>query len=221
MSNFLQHHGPQHTKFLCFLPSPRVCSNSCPLSCWCYLIMLFSATLFSFCLQSFPALGYFPVSCLFTSGNQSIAASSSVSLLPMNIQGWFPIGLTDLMSLLSKGFSRVFSRLQFESIHSSVLRLLYGPTFTFIHDNWKNRNFGCMDNCWQNDVSAFSYAVYIFHSFLSKQQASFTFMALVTICSNFEAQENEVCHYFQIPPFYLPWSDGTRCHDLSFLNVEF
>ena len=113
----------------------------------CHLLLLLPSV--------FSSIGFFPVSCLFTSGKQSIAASSSVSLLPMNIQGWFPIGLTDLISLLSKGFSRVFSRLQFESIHSSVLRLLYGPTFTFIHDNWKNHNIGCMDNCWQNDVSAF------------------------------------------------------------------
>ena len=87
--------------------SPRVCSDSCPLSWWCYLTILSSAALF-FCLQSFPASGSFPVSQLFSSGDDSIGASASV--LPVNIQGWFPLGLTGLISLLYKGLSRVFSR---------------------------------------------------------------------------------------------------------------
>ena len=87
--------------------SPWVCSNSCPLSQWCYPTILFSVTLLSSCHQSFPASGSFPISWLFTSGGQSIGASASV--LPMNIQGWFPLGLTGLISVLSKGLSRVFS----------------------------------------------------------------------------------------------------------------
>ena len=89
--------------------SPRVCSNSCPLSWWCYLTISPSATLFSFYLQSFPASGSFPMSWLFPSGSQSIRASASASVLPVNIQGWFPLRLTGLISLQSKGFSRVFS----------------------------------------------------------------------------------------------------------------
>ena len=91
---------------------------------------------------------------------QSIGASSSV--LPMNIQGWFPLGLTGLIALLSKGLSRVFSSTnygeEFENISSSVLRLLCGPILTSRHDYWKNHSFDYMDLCWQNDVSAFSYA---------------------------------------------------------------
>ena len=89
---------------------PRwVCSKSCPLSQWSYLtILLSSAALFSFCLQSFPASGSFPVSWLFTSGNQSIGDSASGFLV--NVQGWFPSGLTGLIFLLSKGLSRIFSR---------------------------------------------------------------------------------------------------------------
>ena len=90
------------------LPCPPlsfgVCSSSCPLSWQCYLTISSSAAVLSFCLQSFPASGSFPV---FTSGGQSIGSSASV--LPMNIQGWFPLGLTDLVSLLSKGLSRVSS----------------------------------------------------------------------------------------------------------------
>ena len=85
----------------------RVRSNSWPLSQWCYLTISSSAALFSFCLQSFPASGSLPMSQLFTSGGQSIGASASV--LPMNIQGWFPLGLTGLIFLQSKRLSRVFS----------------------------------------------------------------------------------------------------------------
>ena len=85
---------------------PWVCSNSCPLSWWCYLTTSSSATHFSFCLQFFPAAGSFPMSQLFASGGQRISASASV--LPMNIQDWFPLGLTSLISLQSKGLSRVF-----------------------------------------------------------------------------------------------------------------
>ena len=93
----------------CLSLSPRVFSNSCPFSQWCYLTISSSATFFSFYLQSFPASGYFPVSQLFASGGQSIGASASASVLPVNIQGWFSLGLTCLIFLLSKGLSRVFS----------------------------------------------------------------------------------------------------------------
>ena len=86
-----------------------VCSDSCPLSPWCYLTISSSATLFPFCLQSFPTSVSFPMRQPFTSGGQSISASASASVLPMNIQGWFPLGLTDLISLQSKGLSRVFA----------------------------------------------------------------------------------------------------------------
>ena len=98
MSDFVTPWTTQHTSLPCPSPSPRVCSNSCPLSWWCYLNISSSATLLcSFCFQSFPASGSFPVSPLFTSGGQSIRASASV--LPMNIQGSFSLGLTGLISL--------------------------------------------------------------------------------------------------------------------------
>ena len=84
----LQPHGLQHTRLLCPKLSPRICSNSGPLSQWCYLINSFSAASSTFCLQSIPASGSFPVSQLFKSGGQSIRASPSASVLPMNIQGW-------------------------------------------------------------------------------------------------------------------------------------
>ena len=89
--------------------SLTVCSNSYPLSWWCYLTISSSAALFSFCLLSFPASGSFPMSHLFTSCSQSIGASASARVGPGNIQGWFSLGLTALMSLQSKGLSRVSS----------------------------------------------------------------------------------------------------------------
>ena len=96
-----------HQASLFFIISPRVCSNSCPLSWWCHPTVSSSVVLFSSCLQSFPASGPFPTSQLFTSGGRSIGASALASVLPMNIQGWFPLGLTGLISLQSKGLSRV------------------------------------------------------------------------------------------------------------------
>ena len=109
MPKSLWPHGLQHASFLCPLLSPRVCSNSCPLSWWCYPTISPLAVPFSFCPQSFPTSGSFPVSWLFTSSGQTIGASASASVLPVNIQGWFPLGLTGLISLKSKGLSRVFS----------------------------------------------------------------------------------------------------------------
>ena len=100
---------PQHTRPPCPSPTPGVYSNSCPLSQWCHPTMLSSVIPFSSCLQSFPASGSFPVSRFFASGGQSIGISASASVLPMNIQDWFPLGWTSLTSLQSKGLSRVFS----------------------------------------------------------------------------------------------------------------
>ena len=100
MSDPLQPHGLQHLRFPCLSLSPGACSHSRPLSWWCHPTIS-SCRPVSSCPQSFPASGSFPVSWLFTSGGQSIGASVSASVLPMNIQGWFPLGLTDLISLLS------------------------------------------------------------------------------------------------------------------------
>ena len=109
MSDFLWPQGLQYARLPCPLPFPRVCSNSCPLSWWCHptisSLVLMNVILSSSCLQSFSASGFFPMSQLFASGGQGIGALASSSVLPMNIQGWFPLGLTFLISLLSKGLS--------------------------------------------------------------------------------------------------------------------
>ena len=109
MSNSLRPHELQHTNPPCPSPTPRVYSNSCPLSRWCHPTISSSVIPFSSCLQSFPASGSFPMSQFFTSGSQRIGFSASASVLPMNIQDWFPLGLTSLISLLFKRFSRVFN----------------------------------------------------------------------------------------------------------------
>ena len=109
MSDTLQPHELQPARPPCPSPTPRACSNSCSLSQWCHLTISSSVIPLSSCLQSFPAEGSFPMSQLFTSGGQSIGASASPSVFPANIQGWFPLGLTGLISLLSKGLSRIVS----------------------------------------------------------------------------------------------------------------
>ena len=123
MSHSLQPHELQHTRLLCPSPAPRACSNSCLSSRWCHPTISSFVIPFSSCLQSFPASGSFPMSQFLTSGGQSIGASASV--LPMYIQSWFPLGLTGLISLQSKGLSRVFSNTtvqkhQFFSTHLSL-----------------------------------------------------------------------------------------------------
>ena len=117
MSDSLQHHGLQHTRLPCPSPTPRAYSNSCPLSRWCHPTISSSVVPFSSCLQSFSASGSFPMSQLFTSGDQSIGVSASASVFPVNIQDWFPLGWTGWISLQSKGLSRVFS-----SSKASILR---------------------------------------------------------------------------------------------------
>ena len=109
MSNSLLLHGLQHARLPCPSLSPRVYSNSCPLSQWCRPTILSSVASFSSCPQSFPASGSFPMSWLFTSDGQSSRASASSSVVPMYIQDWFPLGWTGFISWLSKELSRVFS----------------------------------------------------------------------------------------------------------------
>ena len=108
VSNSLQPRGLQRARLPCPSPTPGAWSNSCPLSWWCHPTISSSVVPLSSCLQFFPASGSFPRNWLFASGGQSIGASASASFLPMNIQDWFPLGLTGLISLQFKGPSRVF-----------------------------------------------------------------------------------------------------------------
>ena len=109
MSDSLRPHGPQRIRLPCPSPTPTAFPNSYPLSPWCHPTISSSVVPFSSCLQSFLASGFFPMSQLFTTGVLRMETSASVSVLPMNIQDWFPLGLTGWISLQSKGLSRVFS----------------------------------------------------------------------------------------------------------------
>ena len=109
VSDSLLPYGLQYPGLPCPSPTPRACSNSCPLSQWCHPVISSSIIPFSSCLQSLSASGSFLIIQFFTSDGQSIGASASSSVLPMNIQNWFPLGLTDLISLWPKGSSRIFS----------------------------------------------------------------------------------------------------------------
>ena len=143
MSSSLQPHGLQHARLPCLSPTPRACWNSCPLSWWCHPTISSSVVPFSSCLQSFPASESFPISQFFISGDQSNEVSASASLLPMNIQDWFPLGLTGLISLQSKGLLRVFSittvqKHQFFSTQLSWLRSQVNDSSESI-DNFSER----------------------------------------------------------------------------------
>ena len=140
-------HGLQHARLPCPSPTPRACSNSCPLSQWCHPTISSSVIPFSSCLQSFPALRSFQMSQHFTSGGQSIGVSASSLVLPMNIQDWLPLGLTGLISLQSKGLLGVFSSIiiqkqQFFSTQLSLwIKLLASPNWSVLTDvlfplNW-------------------------------------------------------------------------------------
>ena len=124
-SDSLWPHGLQQARLPCPSPIPGVYSNSCPLSRWCHPTISSSLDPFSSCLQSFPALGSLSMSQFVTSGGQNIGVLASAAVLPMNIQGWFPLGWTGLISLQSKGLSRVFSNttVQKDPFFSSQLSL--------------------------------------------------------------------------------------------------
>ena len=140
VSDSLQPHGLQHTRLPFPSPAPRVYSNSCPLCQRCHLTISSSVIPFPSRLQSFPVSASFQMSQFFASGGQSIGVSASTSVLPMNIQDWFPLGWTGWISLQSKGLSRVFSNTTVQSISSLALSFLHSPTLTSIYDYWKNNN---------------------------------------------------------------------------------
>ena len=124
----------QHLRLPCPSLSSGVCSNSCLLSWWCHPSSSSSFAPLLSCPQTFPASGYFPMSRLFASGGQRIEASVSASVIPENIQGRCPLGLTDLIFLMSSCSQESSVAPQFESINYLVLSLLFGPTLTSIHD---------------------------------------------------------------------------------------
>ena len=155
----LQPHGLQQARLPCPSPSPRDCSNSCPLSRWCHPIISSSVISFSSYFQSFPAWGSFPTSQFFTSGGQSIG----VSLQHQSFQWIFR---TDFLSdglagspCCPRDSQESSPTPQFRSINSSALSLLHSPTFASIHDHWKNHSLDYTDLSRQSNVSSFEYAI--------------------------------------------------------------
>ena len=136
----LRPRGLQHARPPCSSPTPGVDSNLCPFSRWCDPTITFSVVPFSSCLQSFPASGSFQMSQFFTSGGQSMGVSASASVLPMNIQDWFPLGRA-VGSPCSPRDSQESSTPQFKSISSSTVSFLYSSTLTSIHEHWKSHSF--------------------------------------------------------------------------------
>ena len=146
VSSSLWPHGLQHSRLPHPSPSPGVCSNSSPLNWWCHPTISSSVAPFSSCPQSFPASVSSPVSWLFASGGQSIVASASASVLPMNIQDWFPFRMDWLDLLAVQGTLK--SLLQHHSSKASIvgrLAFFYGSALTSIHDYWKNLSFDYRD----------------------------------------------------------------------------
>ena len=133
-------YGLQHARLRHPPLFPGGCLNSCPLSQWCDLTILSFDTPF-FCLQSFRASGSFPVNQLFAWGGQSIEVSASASVFPMNTEGWFPLGLTVLISLLSKGLSRVFCSAKIRKHQFLGTQPSLWSTLTSIHYHWKYHSF--------------------------------------------------------------------------------
>ena len=151
--------------------------------------------------------------------NQSVGASASVSALPMSIQGWFPLRLTSLISLLFKGLSKVssaslkasillgsaFFMVQFSQVYMTTEKTVALTIWTFV----------------SKVMSLLFNTVGVCHNFPAKKQLSSNFMATITICSDFRAQEEEIRHCSYLFPFCLPWSDRAGCHDPSFWIFSF
>ena len=221
MSNSLRPHGLQHARPPCPSPTPRVYSNSCPLSLWCHPTISSSVVPFSSCLQSFPASGSFQISQFFASGGQSIGVSASASVLPMNIQDWFPLVWTSLISLKSKGLSRVFYNTL--SSKASILRHSVFFIVQLSHPYMNNGKTIALTR--QTFVGKLMSLLF---NKLSRLVITFIPRSKCLLISWLQAlsavilePKNQNLSLFPLFSIYLPWSDGTRCHDLSFLNVEF
>ena len=140
ISNSLWPHGLQHARLPWPSPFPRACSNSRPSSRWCHPTISSSVIHFSSYLQSFPASGSFPMSQFFTSGGKSIGVSALASVLPMNIQDWFSLGLTGWSSCSPRDSQESSPTPHYKSINSSALSFLYSRTLISIHYYCKNHS---------------------------------------------------------------------------------
>ena len=215
------HHLPELASKLPELP------NSCPLSGWCHPTISSSVIPFSSCFQSFPASGSFQMSQLFASGGQSIGASASASVLPVNIQDWFPLGLTGWISLQSKGLSTPHS--QHQSLlqhHSSKASILQRSAFFMVQLSHPYMTTGKTIALTRRTVVG--EVMSLLFNMLSRLVIAFLPRSKRLLISWLQSPsavilepKKIVCHCFHCFPINLPWSDKTRCHDVSSLNVGF
>ena len=220
VSNSLQSHESQHARTPCPSPTPGVHSNPCPSSGWCHPYISSSIIPFSSCPQSLPASGSFPMSQLFTWGGRSIGVSALASVLPKNTQDWSPLEWTGWISLQSKGLSRVFSNTtvqkhQFFSTqlssqsNSHILYMTTGKTIALTRRTFVGKVMSLLLNMLSRLVITFlQRSKRLLSSWLQSPSAVIL------------EPKKIVWHCFHCFPIYFPWSDGSRCHDLSFLDVE-
>ena len=213
-------HGLGHARPPCPSPTPRAYSNSCLLSWWCHPTISSSVIPFSSCLQTFPDSGSFQMRQLFASGNRSTGVSALTQVFTRNIQDWFPLGWTDWISLLSKGLSRVFSNTtvqkhQFFSTQLSLssnspIHTTSGKTIVLTRWTFTGKVMSLLFNKLSSLVIGFlPRSKHLLISWLQSPSAVILEPTKLSLS------------LFPLFPIYLPWSDVTRCHDLSFLNVEF
>ena len=203
----MQPHGLQHTRLPCPSPTSRAYSNSCPPSQWCHTTISSSVIPFSSCLQSFPASGSF----------LRVKSSLQVAkVLEHQLQHRPSSEYSGLISFSTHSFNLLAVQGTLKSLlqhHSSKASVLRCPVFFMVQ----------LSHPYMTTGKTISLARRTFvgkvMSLLFKRLSMLVIGA--TVCNDFGAQENKICHCFHFFPIYLPWRDGTGCHDLSFLNVEF
>ena len=184
VSDSLWPHGLQHVRLLCPSPTPRACSNSCPPSWWCHLIICHLILLPT---SIFPSIRVFSKESVLPISGQIIGVSASASVLPMNIQDWFPLGLTGLI-LQSRDSQESSPVPQFKRINSSMLSFLCSPTLTPIHDYWKTIALTRWAFVGKVVSLLFNMLSRLVIAFLPRSKCLFNFMAAVNMNSDFWAQ---------------------------------
>ena len=229
MSDSLWPHGLLHTRLPCPSPTSRACSNSCPSSWWCHPTISSSVVPFSSCLQSFLASGSFLMTQYFASGGQSTGVSASASVLPMNIQDWFSLGLTGLISLQSKGLSRVFSNntVQKHQFFGTQLFFFFFNfilffNFTILYWFCHRKTIALTGWTFVGKVMSqlFNMLSRLVRAFLSRSKCLLISWLQSTSAMILEPPKIKSVTVFIVSPS-ICHEDATWCCDLSFLNVEF
>ena len=220
MSNSLWPHEPQLARPPCPSPTPGVYPNSCSLSQWCHPIISSSVVRFSSCLQSFSASESFPMSQLFAWGGQSIGVSASASVLPMSTQDWSPLGWTGGSLCSSRDYQESPPH---HSSTASIFRCSAFFTVQLSHPYMTTGKTRALTRWIFFDKMMslfFKMLSMLVITFLPKSKCLLISWLQSPSTVILEPPQNKVWHCFHCFPIYLPWSDGTRCHHLSFLNVE-